>query len=332
MKVAVVGLGNVGTTLGALLLEHRARLGIERLRLVKCFPKPWEQPDQALLTRGGADFVSATTEDARHRALEQADYIFDCRKEGAARADRGFYERLSGVGVCAQGSEVGFGIPFVAGVNDTALSGQRLVQVASCNTHATTTLLRTLAGPCLEHLKDADFVIVRRSEDVGAHERLVTASVVARHRDEECGTHHATEARRVFETVGVSPAVTSSDITTPSQLMHAVRFRITISSNLTPAQVRSRCDEDALLSTTEKFDSNRVFELGRRYGFHGRIYAHAIVVANNLLLTGSVLSGWAFVPQEGNTVLSSVGAFLRFCGSEETTFRRLRDALIQPRW
>ena len=53
-----------------------------------------------------------------------------------------------------------------------------------------------------------------------------------------------------------------------------------------------------------------MFELGRRYGVQGRLFAHAIVVANDLLISGRSIKGWAFVPQEGNTLLSTLEAFL----------------------
>ena len=165
MKIAVVGLGNIGTTLAGLLAAHRELLGVSQLRLVKCFPAAWDAPDLERLQAGGVEVALAPDERARHAALREADYVFDCRVRGAPEADRTFYESLAGVGVCAQGSELAFGIPFVAGVNDSALEGQRLVHVASCNTHATSTLLRLVGGPHLDDLEDADLVVVRRSED-----------------------------------------------------------------------------------------------------------------------------------------------------------------------
>ena len=82
-----------------------------------------------------------------------------------------------------------------------------------------------------------------------------------------------------------------------------------------------------------KFDSNRVFELGRRYGFQGRLYAHAIVVANDLLVSGRTVKGWAFVPQEGNTLLSTLEAFLLQTDHPEAdaVVRELCDQLVARR-
>jgi glyceraldehyde-3-phosphate dehydrogenase/erythrose-4-phosphate dehydrogenase len=243
--------------------------------------------------------------------LASVDYVFDCRKAGAALRDREAYLQLPRLrGASAQGSEAGFGVPFVGGVNADVVRGERLVQIASCNTHATTTLLQVLGGAKLGRLEEADLVCVRRSEDLGGRERLVGANVVSRHRDARHGTHHAADAARIYATLGLAPCVTSSDITTPSQLMHAVRFNVSLRAPREATDLVADFEAERRLAVTTKFDSNRLFELGRRYGFQGRLYAHAIVVANDLLVTGRNVRGWAFVPQEGNTLLSTVEAFL----------------------
>ena len=104
--------------------------------------------------------------------------------------------------------------------------------------------------------------------------------------------------------------MTSSDVTTPSQLMHAVRFDVRLREPRAATAIAADLAAHPRLATTAKFDSNRVFELGRRYGFQGRLFAHAIVVANDLMIRGRSVKGWAFVPQEGNTLLSTVEAFL----------------------
>jgi len=312
VRALVVGAGNLGTTLANLLLAHRSLLGISEVVVRKVRdPLAFDAPDLTTLAGRGARLARATTEGAVRELLASVDYVFDCRKEGAALRDRELYLTLTNLrGASAQGSESGFGPPFVGGINPGAVAGERLVQIASCNTHATATLLATLAGPRLANLEEADLVCVRRCDDLGGRERLVGASVVARHRDAEHGTHHATDAARVFATLGLSPAVTSSDVTTPTQLMHAVRFHLRLRQPRTAAELGAGLAAAPRLATTAKFDSNRVFELGRRYGFQGRLYAHAVVVANDLHVRGCAVRGWAFVPQEGNTLLSTLEAFL----------------------
>jgi glyceraldehyde-3-phosphate dehydrogenase (NAD(P)) len=308
----VTGAGNLGTTLANLLLAHRGLLGIDEVLVRKVRETaPFDAPDVALLAGRGAKVVRATGESALRDLLGGVDYVFDCRKEGAAFRDRAFYASLPHLrGVSAQGSETGFGPPFVSGINPGAAAGAALIQIASCNTHATATLLATLAGPGLANLEEADLVCVRRCEDLGGRERLVGASVVARHRDPRHGTHHATDAARVFATLNLAPEITSSDVTTPSQLMHAVRFHVRLRQPRTGVELLAALEAEPRLATTGKFDSNRVFELGRRYGFQGRLYAHAVVVASDLHVRGHAVRGWAFVPQEGNTLLSTLEAFL----------------------
>jgi len=312
VKVLVVGAGNIGTALANLLLAQRRALGLDEVLVQKVRePAPFDAPDLAELAARGARVVRATTPAAAADLFASVGYVFDCRKDGAAVRDRHRYLDLTSVrAASAQGSEAGFGVPFVGGINPGAVVGARLVQIASCNTHATATLLAALGGPDLAGLEEADLVCVRRCEDLGGRERLVGASVVSRHRDPDHGTHHAADAARVFATLGLAAAVTSSDVTTPSQLMHAVRFNIRLRAARPAAEIVGALTAHPRLATTAKFDSNRVFELGRRYGFQGRLYAHAIIVANDLMVDGRSVKGWAFVPQEGNTLLSTLEAFL----------------------
>jgi glyceraldehyde-3-phosphate dehydrogenase (NAD(P)) len=332
VRVLVAGAGNIGTTLAGVLLAHRRLLGIGEVVVRKVREtQPWDAPELATLQRLGARVVSALPEAAARDLLRSVDYVFDCRREGAALRDRDLYLAAPHLrGASAQGSEAGFGVPYVSGVNDAAIAGERLVQIGSCNTHATATLLRVLGGARLENLEDADLVCVRRSEDVGSRGRLVGASVVSRHRDPLHGTHHAADAARVYATLGLAPAVTSSDVTTPTQLMHTIRFNARLRAARTSAQIVAALKAEPRLATTAKFDSNRVFELGRRYGVQGRLFAHAIVVANDLLVHDRAVKGWAFVPQEGNTILSTIEAFLLQTGHDRAreAGKALREILM----
>jgi glyceraldehyde-3-phosphate dehydrogenase (NAD(P)) len=334
VKVLVIGAGNIGTTLANLLLAHRHSLGLEEILVQKVRePAPYDRPDLDELERRGARIIRATTPAAAASLFASVGYVFDCRKNGVAVRDRHRYLELEHLRASAQGSEAGFGVPFVSGVNPGAVARARLVQIASCNTHATATLLTALCGPDLAELEEADLVCVRRCEDLGGRERLVGASVVSRHRDARHGTHHAADAARVFATLGLTPAVSSSDVTTPSQLMHAVRFNVRLRAARPAAEIVAALSTHPFLATTAKFDSNRVFELGRRYGLQGRLYAHAVVVANDLMVNGCTVKGWAFVPQEGNTLLSTLEAFLLQTGppDAEAIARRLRAEVVTRR-
>ena len=40
------------------------------------------------------------------------------------------------------------------------------------------------------------------------------------------------------------------------------------------------------------------------------MYSHIIIIENNLLLIEKNIMGWGMIPQEGNTILSTISAFL----------------------
>ena len=88
------------------------------------------------------------------------------------------------------------------------------------------------------------------------------------------------------------------------------------------------------MATSTKFDSNVIFERGRRIGFQGRIYSHAIIISNNLIISRDSIKGWAFIPQEGNTLLSTINAFLIQTGFEdsESVMKSLKNELLMDRW
>lgn len=338
MNILITGAGNIGTTLANVLLANRKLLSIDHLWILKNRIQPWQTADLDFLRRAGA--VVCTRDRSPDCVLldqidSSVDYVFDCAASGTARMLKNYYNSLpSLVGACAQGSEKGFGVPFMTGVNPSAIRGERFVNIVSCNTHGTASVLQTFAGPRLEKLLEGDVVVVRRCEDVGSHQRLVSASVVARHLDPLAGTHHAIDVADLFKTVAVSPKLTSSDVTTPSQLMHAACFDMRLNYELTPAGIMEKIAANPFIATTHKFDSNHIFELGRRYGFQGRIYEHAVIVENNLLVNGNRVRGWMFVAQEGNTVLSTIDAFLLQTGfsNREQTLAILKSQLLADGW
>ena len=167
----------------------------------------------------------------------------------------------------------------------------------------------------------------------GNHERLVSANVVARHLSPTTGTHHAIDVKDLFNSMNVNCNITSSDITTPSQLLHTTRFNITLKDSIDTNLIDTTLRNATYVGSTTKFDSNQIFELGRRYGAYGRIFNHAIIVRNNLLVNNNTIKGWAFVPQEGNTILSTIDAFLNMTSNRaESTIKRLEADFLVKNW
>lgn len=336
-KVLVNGMGNIGTTLVNLLCHHRQELEIEEIYVCKRSIYPWNKAEREILNEKG---VKICTTERREEflfiedILPEVDYIFEATANGVGLANLEHYKNLPQLkGSSAQGSEKGFGIPFMSGINDEVVLGQKFVNVVSCNTHGSAALLKTFCGDNLENLEEADVVVVRRSEDLGNHQRLVSANVVARHLSPTAGTHHSIDVIDMFKTKNIHCPLTSSDITTPSQLMHSVRFNIKLKQPLEKS-IDACIDANPFMAKTLKFDSNVVFELGRRYGFNGRIFSHAIVLSGNILVTENTIKGWAFVPQEGNSILSTIHAYIlqmKLARGEEK-FEKIRNGLLRKEW
>lgn len=313
MNVLVNGVGNIGTTLLQVLAAHRDGLGITELFARKNTVHPWEVAglerlkdlDVVVVADGPPGQVRFD------EVSDQLEYVFDTTAAGGALANRLSYDVMPALlGASGQGTEQGFGTPYALGLG-LDLADSRYVHVVSCSTHAALAVLRSVSEGRLEDIVSADFVNVRRSEDIGQHERLVGGNVLARHLDPVLGTHHAIDAASVLAVLGRQVPMQSSDITTPSQFLHSTRFSVRLATPITEGEARARLERDPYVATTTMFDSNKVFETGRRHGFAGRLFSQAIFVPGNLLVNGDTVSGWAFVPQEGNTVLSTVAAFLQ---------------------
>ena len=342
MNILVNGIGNIGTTLLNVLVDYKELLGIKNLYAKKRTLNTWNIADLKMLEQRGViicahheiqqPFTQAFSNFAIYEDIKNTiDYIFETSANKVGNVNKPHYTELTNLkGVSAQGSEKGFGIPFMSGMNEDKIQGAKFVHVVSCNTHASLSVLSTFSGNRLENLEEADFVVVRRSEDLENHQRLVSASVVARHLDPIIGTHHAIDALDLLKTIGLTPTITSSDVTTPSQLLHTFRFNLTLKQALTPEQVENLLQQSPTVAITDKFDSNKVFEFGRKYSRYGRLYAQMIVVKNNLLIHNNKIAGWAFIPQEGNTILSTMHAYLLQTRhpDTETIMKKLRDELI----
>lgn len=324
MTVLVNGLGNIGTTILNLLIKYRNELKITKIYAVKNFPKEWEEAGYRKLKSKGVKIINfSDMEDIKN----EINYIFEATANTIGEKNREYYKTFKNLkGAVAQGSEINFGTPYMAGLNDEVIKDKPFITVVSCNTHGILSLLKHYTHGDLSRVVNGDFVIIRRSEDIGNHERLVSGNVVSRNRS-DFGTHHGDDAAKLLDTLGLNLNIVSSDITTPSQFMHGIRFNIELAKNETQENIPGD-----LVSYTSYFDSNKLFEIGRRDGFQGRIYSHSIVVSNNLIQTGNKVIGWAFIPQEGNTILSTIKAFLIKSSPThyESTFINIVKELYQP--
>lgn len=337
MNVLVNGIGNIGTTLLYILVRYKEDLGIDNIYAFKNKPMPWHKDELNDLESIGVQVYSKNIDGLKDISTieNNINYIFDCTNNGGGIKNKTWYNSLTGlIGASAQGSEKLFGKSFMSGINNSQLLKEKYAHIVSCNTHSLASILTTLSDFTLTDIDHADFVIVRRSEDLGNHERLVSANVVARHLDPNLGTHHSIDVNDLLATINQSVDLTSSDVTTPSQLMHGVRFNVKFKNEVQRKEIEKRIQMNPLVATSTKFDSNVIFERGRRNGFQGRIYSHAIIISNNLLLKGNNIMGWAFIPQEGNTLISSLHAFgLQTSRKKiDAVIKKITNDLTQKQW
>ena len=118
--------------------------------------------------------------------------------------------------------------------------------------------------------------------------------------------------------------------------MHTVRFNLKLKNLPDRNSINESIEANPFVSSTSKFDSNIVFELGRRYSAYGRLFSHAIINSNNLLIDeqDQRIKGWAFIPQEGNTILSTIHAFLlqTHKSDHQGIMEKLASKMIRKQW
>lgn len=328
MKIVhVVGTGTIGEPLIGLLADNKEQFGIDEVTFHKRTPLVTEKAKVNDLVRRGAVLAvdenrRATFEELGHapkyettEAIERATVVIDCTPVGNQMKEE-FYDRAKGpVGFMAQGSEYGFGKMYARGINDSALvqGDDRFLQVVSCNTHNIAVLIKSLAMDTdgTNHLTDGRFLCLRRANDISQDAGFVASPTVGSHADERFGTHHARDAHDLFETLGYDLNVFSSAIKLNTQYMHALHFSLTLDRDIDLDEVRDRLAANRRVAVTLKRSANQVFSFGRDHGYFGRIMSQAVVSLDTLAVrNGNEIVGFAFTPQDGNPMLSTVAAML----------------------
>ena len=334
--VHIVGTGTIGEPLIGLFTDFHGKMGIDEVTFHKRTPLPSDKAKlDHLMARGAKlavdpevrdDFeklgheVSYDTEEA----IERATVVIDCTPAGNENKEL-YYSKLSGPrGFLAQGSEFGFGKPYARGVNDEALVPEedRFVQIVSCNTHSITNILKTLcddgwegpenggSGPGF-NLQHGLFVCMRRANDITQVSSFVPSPQVGSHKDREFGTHHARDAHSVFQTLGVDLDLFSSAVKLNTQYMHSLWFQLVLDRDISRDEVVARFHANSRVAMTAKKEANLIFSFGRDHGYYGRILSQVVVVEPTLTVRRDrEVFGFAFTPQDGNSLLSSIAAAL----------------------
>jgi glyceraldehyde-3-phosphate dehydrogenase (NAD(P)) len=341
--VHIVGTGTIGEPLIGLFTDFREKLGVDEVTFHKRTPLASDRSKIShLLSRGAKLATDSDQRDAFEKlghkvefeaeeALARATVVIDCTPAGNDMKEK-YYDHVQGPkGFIAQGSEFGFGVPYARGINDEVLRpGQdRFIQVVSCNTHNITTLIKTLCdeGKGRYSLARANFVCMRRANDVSQTKDFAPAPQVGKHDDGEFGTHHAHDAYHVFETLGLKLDLFSSAVKLNTQYMHSIWFNFLFDRDITRDEMVARLKANLRVAVTDKRNCNEVFSFGRDHGYYGRILSQTVVVLPTLTVRRSrELYGFCFTPQDGNSLLSSLAAALWFIDpAPESVSKRLES-------
>lgn len=343
--VHVIGTGTIGEPLIGLLADFREKLGIDTVSFHKRTPLTTEKAKvRNLMDRGALlctdDGAIAKFEDQglkvswnAEESIRRADVVVDCTPSGVGHENKKkYYDRFTEntLGFIAQGSEFGFGKMYARGINDTALihGEDKFVQVVSCNTHNIAVLVKNIAlyhnDP--DNLVEAKFVMMRRSSDISQDGDYMPAPKVGKHDDPRFGTHHARDAFHLFETLGYELNLFSSAIKLNTQYMHCLWFNMKLKEKITLNEVIKRLKENLRIATTEKTSANQIFSFGRDHGHYGRILSQTVVPIKTLQVIGdNEVVGFAFTPQDGNPLLSTVAVTSWFMNpSEENVSQRVQ--------
>jgi len=329
-NIHVIGTGTIGGPLINLLARYSREMNLDNVTFHKRTPFYHDRSRIVQLIESGAKLAvdEKKTKDFQElgieakltsqEALDQADVVIDCTPAG--NQNKIIYETLEHPkGFLAQGSESGFGKRYARGINDESLNHgeDRFIQVVSCNTHAISATLNTLAyqnGRNLDNLISGNFICIRRANDISQDNGFIASPNVEKHKNDHFGTHHAHDAYELFQTVGISPNITSSAVKVNSQYMHLIQFNLQVKEKTSVENLINLIEENDRLALTYKKSANQVFSFGRDHGFYGRILNQAVFPRDSIQVrekNGSYeIAGSCLTPQDGNSLLSSVSASL----------------------
>ncbi len=328
--VHVVGTGTIGEPLIGILCEQKSNLGIDEVTFHKHSPLTIDKPKIDNLIKKGARLsvledrvdtfkaVGLEPEFTLEEAIGRSSVVIDCTPGGSGLSNKEkYYNKYSDrvKGFLAQGSENGFGKKYARGINDHVISSNdQFLQVVSCNTHNIACLVNTLAlSIAPDNLLDGRFVCIRRSNDISQTGSYVPAPTVNKHDHETYGTHHAEDAVGLFKTMDLDLNLFSSALKINTQYMHTVWFNMKVKENTSKEKVIELLQNNDRIALTEHRSSNAVFSFGRDQGQYGRILNQTVVVEDSInVRNDNEISGFCFTPQDGNSILSSIAATVKF--------------------
>jgi len=328
--VHIVGTGTIGEPLIGILCEQKSNLGIDEITFHKHTPLTSDKPKIQNLMKKGArlsvledrmdDFkaIGLEPEFTMEEAIARSSVVIDCTPKGFGHSNKKvFYEKYSDKvkGFLAQGSENNFGKKYARGINDHVITKEdQFLQIVSCNTHNLACLVNTIAlSIAPDNLLSGKFVCIRRSNDISQTSSFVPAPTINDHSDNTYGTHHARDAAELFKTMNLDLNLFSSALKVNSQYMHVVWFNLELKEITDKEKVLELLKQDKRVALTEHHSTNTVFSFGRDQGQYGRILNQTVVVEDSInVKNGNEVTGFCFTPQDGNSILSSIAATVKF--------------------
>ena len=346
--VHVIGTGTIGEPLIGILADMQKTLGIDELTFAKRQALLTDRSKVISLMKRGANFAAERSKWSEFKnlgmeptydyeeAIGRANVVIDCTPSGVGVSNKKeFYQKYTKdvTGFLAQGSEFGFGKPYAYGVNDTALNkDDQFIQVVSCNTHNIVVMVKTLGFENEKTIiNDGKFLCIRRSNDISDGDGISPSPKVSKH-DGPFGTHHARDAVHLLKTLGAEPNLFSSAVKINSQYMHCIWFDLKLDKPTTIEEVKNNIAKNPRIATTYKDMASLVFSFGRDHGRFGRILNQAVVVLPSLYVrNGNEVIGFCFTPQDGNSLLTSVAATVRFLHPEshDETMHKMDSMLFK---
>ena len=328
--VHIVGTGTIGEPLIGILCEQKSNLGIDEITFHKHTPLTSDKPKIQNLIKKGArlsvledridDFkaIGLEPEFTMEEAIARSSVVIDCTPKGFGHSNKKkFYEKYADKvkGFLAQGSENHFGKKYARGINDHVITKEdQFLQIVSCNTHNLACLVNTIAlSIAPDNLLSGKFVCIRRSNDISQASSFVPAPTINDHSDNTYGTHHARDAAELFKTMNLDLNLFSSALKVNSQYMHVVWFNLELKEITDKEKVLELLKQDKRVALTEHHSTNTVFSFGRDQGQYGRILNQTVIVEDSInVRNGNEVTGFCFTPQDGNSILSSIAATVRF--------------------
>jgi len=330
-SILVIGTGTIGEPLIGLLADFKKKLGVDVFFHKRTPLRDEVAKVESLINRGAnlvvdpekvEEFQALGHEPVLNyeAALKLCDVVIDCTPAGNVAKEEHYLpllKKYKNKCFIAQGSEKGFGMPYAYGINDKALLKHKdnFLQVVSCNTHNVSSLVDTLSTHEIEkNFVAGDFTCIRRSNDISQHSGFSPSPEVGKHTSTSFGTHHAKDSYDLFRTLDLVPNLFSSAMKLNTQYMHIIRFNVEVKAFATTQDIINKFIENKFTAITYKNLANKIFSFGRDHGYYGRIFNHTVVAVESLntrsYMGNTIISGFCFTPQDGNSLLSSVAAAL----------------------